>query len=59
MNFDTRASIRSLQNHARSGHGLPFIIEYEGELAGQLKLLGVPAQAGGDATLADALVGGA
>jgi [ribosomal protein S5]-alanine N-acetyltransferase len=38
MNFDTRASIRSLQNHARSGHGLPFIIEYEGELAGQLNV---------------------
>jgi [ribosomal protein S5]-alanine N-acetyltransferase len=38
MNFDTRASIRSLQTHARSGHGLPFIVECDGELAGQLNV---------------------
>lgn len=38
MNFDTRASIRSLQSNARGGHGLPFIVEYGGETAGQLNV---------------------
>jgi [ribosomal protein S5]-alanine N-acetyltransferase len=38
MNFDTRSSIRSLLANARGGHGLPFLIEYEGELAGQLNV---------------------
>lgn len=39
--FDTRASIRSLQANARSGFGLPYIIEYEGQLAGQLNVSGI------------------
>ncbi|KQO09609.1 GCN5 family acetyltransferase [Agreia sp. Leaf244] len=38
MSFDTRASIRSLQSNARAGYGLPFLIEYSGELAGQLNV---------------------
>lgn len=38
MSFDTRASIRSLLSHARSGHGLPFVVENQGELAGQLNV---------------------
>jgi len=38
MSFDTRASIRSLQSNARAGYGLPFLIEYKGELAGQLNV---------------------
>jgi ribosomal-protein-alanine N-acetyltransferase len=38
MSFDTRSSIRSLLANARAGHGLPFIIEYDGELAGQLNV---------------------
>lgn len=38
LSMDTRASIRSLQSQARSGHGLPFIVEYDGELAGQLNV---------------------
>ena len=38
MSFDTRASIRSLLTHSRAGHGLPFIVEYNGELAGQLNV---------------------
>ncbi|WP_165064822.1 GNAT family N-acetyltransferase [Marisediminicola senii] len=38
MNFDTRASIRSLQANARAGLGLPFVIEVDGELAGQLNV---------------------
>ncbi len=36
--FDTRASIRSLQASSRAGHGLPFVMEYDGELAGQLNV---------------------
>jgi ribosomal-protein-alanine N-acetyltransferase len=38
MSFDTRASIRSLQTNARAGLGLPFVLEYDGELAGQLNV---------------------
>jgi ribosomal-protein-alanine N-acetyltransferase len=38
MNFDMKASIRSLLAHARSGTGLPFVIEYGGEVAGQLNV---------------------
>ncbi|QYF72469.1 GNAT family N-acetyltransferase [Cryobacterium sp. PAMC25264] len=38
MSFDTRASIRSLLAHSRAGSGLPFLIEYNGELAGQLNV---------------------
>jgi ribosomal-protein-alanine N-acetyltransferase len=38
MSFDVRASIRHLQANARAGLGLPFIIEYRGELAGQLNV---------------------
>lgn len=41
MNFDTRASIRALQANARSGLGLPYIIEVDGQLAGQLNVSGV------------------
>lgn len=36
--FDTRYSIRGLLANARSGHGLPFIVEHEGQLAGQLNV---------------------
>jgi ribosomal-protein-alanine N-acetyltransferase len=38
MNFDVRASIKSLQQNARAGQGLPFVIEFEGEIAGQLNV---------------------
>lgn len=38
MNFDVRASIRSLVANARAGLGLPFVIEYDGEIAGQLNV---------------------
>ncbi|MGG7465694.1 MULTISPECIES: GNAT family N-acetyltransferase [unclassified Plantibacter] len=38
---DVKASIRSLQNHARTGGGVPFIIEYDGEFAGQLNVSGI------------------
>ncbi|WP_022889938.1 GNAT family N-acetyltransferase [Agromyces italicus] len=35
---DARASIRNLLAHARSGHGLPFVIEVDGQLVGQLNV---------------------
>ena len=38
MSFDTRASIRSLLAHSRTGNGLPFVIEFQGQLAGQLNV---------------------
>ncbi|CAN5456385.1 GNAT family protein [soil metagenome] len=38
MSFDVRASIRSLQQNSRAGLGLPFVIEYDGQLAGQLNV---------------------
>jgi [ribosomal protein S5]-alanine N-acetyltransferase len=38
MNFDVKSSIRSLLANARVGAGLPFIIEANGELAGQLNV---------------------
>ncbi|WP_309616788.1 GNAT family protein [Salinibacterium sp.] len=38
MSFDVRSSIRSLQQNSRGGFGLPFVIEYDGELAGQLNV---------------------
>ena len=36
--FDTRSSIRALLANARAGLGLPFVLEWEGELAGQLNV---------------------
>ncbi|WP_210479530.1 GNAT family N-acetyltransferase [Naasia sp. SYSU D00948] len=41
MSFDTRSTIRALQANARSGQGLPFIIEVDGQLAGQLNVSGI------------------
>jgi len=38
MSFDVRASIRNLQQNARAGLGLPFVIEYDGQVAGQLNV---------------------
>ena len=38
ISFDIRASIRGLQANLRSGQGLPFVVEYDGELAGQLNV---------------------
>lgn len=36
--FDIRSSIKSLQSSARSGHGMPFVVEFDGALAGQLNV---------------------
>ncbi len=41
VGFDTRGSIRALQQNARSGQGLPFVIEVDGELAGQLNVTAI------------------
>lgn len=41
MSWDTKASIRSLLSAARAGTGLPFIIETDGRLAGQLNVSGM------------------
>ncbi|MFC5500767.1 GNAT family N-acetyltransferase [Lysinimonas soli] len=41
IGFDSRASIRSLLANWRSGFGVPFAIEYEGEFAGQLNVSGI------------------
>ncbi|GAA1947058.1 GNAT family N-acetyltransferase [Agromyces allii] len=36
--IDTRASIRNLLAHARAGHALPFLLEVDGEIVGQLNV---------------------
>jgi ribosomal-protein-alanine N-acetyltransferase len=36
--FDMRSGIRSLLANARGGHGLPFVVEQDGEVAGQLNV---------------------
>lgn len=41
LSFDTRSSIRALQQNARNGQGLPFVIEVGGQLAGQLNVTSV------------------
>jgi ribosomal-protein-alanine N-acetyltransferase len=41
IGFDSRASIRSLLSNWRSGFGVPFAVEYEGEFAGQLNVSGL------------------
>lgn len=41
VGFDAKASIRSLLAHARTGNGVPFVIEYRGEFAGQLNVSGM------------------
>lgn len=38
MSFDVRSSIRSLLGTARAGLGLPFVIEHDGALSGQLNV---------------------
>ncbi|MBX3104914.1 MAG: GNAT family N-acetyltransferase [Microbacteriaceae bacterium] len=38
---DVKANIRHLLANARAGHGLPFVMEYEGKFAGQLNVSGI------------------
>lgn len=49
--FDMRASIRSLQANARAGHGLPFVVEYEDELCGQLNVSSISYGSVGSASI--------
>lgn len=39
--FDTKASIRSLLTYARSGGGLPMVLEVQGAVVGQLNVSGI------------------
>ena len=39
--FDTKASIRSLLTYARSGGGLPMVLEVQGAVIGQLNVSGI------------------
>lgn len=39
--YDPRGGIRNLLTRARAGEGLPFVVEFEGELAGQLNVSSV------------------
>ncbi len=41
LSFDVRGSIRNLLSNARDGFGLPYIIEVDGEIAGQLNVSGI------------------
>lgn len=41
MSWDTKGSIRGILAAARAGQGLPFVIETEGRLAGQLNVSGM------------------
>ncbi len=41
VSFDTKAGIKNLLAHAKVGSGLPFAIEYDGELVGQLNVSGI------------------
>lgn len=41
VSWDTRGSIRGLLAAARTGSGLPFVIESDGEFAGQLNVSGM------------------
>ncbi|WP_167043213.1 GNAT family protein [Salinibacterium sp. ZJ454] len=38
INFDARSSIRSLLANSRAGAGVPFVVEYDGQFAGQLNV---------------------
>ncbi|SDH29735.1 GNAT family N-acetyltransferase [Agrococcus jejuensis] len=49
--FDTRSSIRSLLDSERDGTGIPFAIDVDGELAGQLNVSGIAGGALSSATL--------
>ncbi len=51
LSFDTRSSIRSLQSNARAGFGLPFVIEVDGQFAGQLNVSSITYGSLGSATI--------
>ncbi|GAA3597832.1 GNAT family protein [Klugiella xanthotipulae] len=39
--YSVRQSVRNLQANARTGQGMPYLIEYRGRLAGQLSVSGI------------------
>lgn len=39
--FDMRSNVRQLLAQYRDGHGVPFVMEYRGEVAGQLNIWGI------------------
>ena len=41
VSFDMRMGVRRLLQQYRDGNGVPFVMEYEGELAGQLNVWGI------------------
>ncbi|MFV0319617.1 MAG: GNAT family N-acetyltransferase [Microbacterium sp.] len=41
VSFDMRAGVRRLLQQYRDGNGVPFVMEYDGELAGQLNVWGI------------------
>lgn len=41
VSFDMRAGVRRLLQQYRDGNGVPFVMEYEGEIAGQLNVWGI------------------
>lgn len=49
--FDMRVSIRRLLQQQRDGGGYPFVMEYDGEIAGQLNVWGVARGSLGSATI--------
>lgn len=49
--FDMRVSIRRLLQQYRDGLGYPFVMEYNGEIAGQLNIWGITRGSLGSATI--------
>ncbi|MDQ4213809.1 GNAT family protein [Microbacterium capsulatum] len=49
--IDMRVSIRRLLQQYRDGNGYPFVMEYDGEIAGQLNIWGVMRGSLGSATI--------
>ncbi|QTV79979.1 GNAT family N-acetyltransferase [Microbacterium sp. NIBRBAC000506063] len=49
--FDMRVNIRRLLQQYRDGNGYPFVMEYEGEVAGQLNVWGIARGSLGSATI--------
>ena len=41
VSFDMKAGVRRLLQQYRDGNGVPFVMEYDGEIAGQLNVWGI------------------
>ena len=41
VSFDMKAGVRRLLQQHRDGNGVPFVMEYDGEIAGQLNVWGI------------------